>query len=109
MPSTDVQVPFKCETHVQPDREAIILYCMGHITRGENAVAFRAAVADSLRRGHTIIVDLGGVERLDRVGLEALVSLYSSARTAGATLKYRNLKVPVSDSHRHQQIHSVAA
>jgi anti-anti-sigma regulatory factor len=109
MPSTDIESPFNFETDAQPGHDATILYCKGQLTRGENAVAFRAAVADSLRRDHTVIVDLGAVERLDRGGLEALVSLYSSARTAGATLKYRNLKVNVSDSHRHQQIPNVAA
>jgi anti-anti-sigma factor len=97
------------ELRVQSDEDAIILHCGGHITSGDTCHAFRTAVVDLLRRHHNIIVDLGGVDCMDRRGLEALVGLYSSARTAKASVRFVNLTIDVTDSQRNKiQPHTLA-
>ena len=99
MPTTDIALPVNLELRAETDHDAIILHCNGQIVAGETSQTLRSEVVDLLPRHHKIIVDLSGIHCLDRSGLELLVSLYSSARTAGTTLKYVNLRTQLTDSH----------
>ena len=78
--------------------DEVILHCHGHLTGALTSTAFKAAVVDLLHEHRLITVDLGGIGSLDRRGLETLVALYSSARTAGATIRYEHLSIPLTDS-----------
>jgi anti-anti-sigma factor len=99
MPTIETDVSAKSlEMRVESAEDAIILHCEGEISAGDTRMAFRSAVLDLLHQNHKIIVDLGGIRSMDRSGLEILVSLYPTARTAGTTLKYENLTAQVSDS-----------
>jgi anti-anti-sigma regulatory factor len=104
--ATDIALPVDFEFRVQSAPDGIVLHCKGQITAGETSQAFRATVGNLVSRHPKIIVDLGGIHSLDRRGLELIVSLYSTARTAGATLKYVNLAVPLSDPHHHRAVTS---
>jgi anti-anti-sigma regulatory factor len=106
--TADIALPVNFDFRVESAPDGIVLYCIGEITAGETSRAFRATVGDLLPRRTKIIVDLGGIQRLDRRGLELIVSLYSTARTAGATLKYVNLAVPVSNPHHSRAVTSPA-
>ena len=110
MPTTDIALPVNLELRTEPGHDAIVLHCNGHIVAGETSQALRSEVVALLPRHHKIIVDLSGVHCLDRSGLEVLVSLYSSARTSGTTLKYMNLRTQLTDSHPHRnQSHKMAS
>jgi len=88
------------EINLQVERmdDALILHCHGHLTGERTSTTFKAAVVDLLHQHRLVTVDLGGIDSLDRSGLETMVGLYSSARTAGATLRYEHLCVPLTDS-----------
>lgn len=103
MPLMDLEAPLDLELRIEPNSNGIILHCKGQITGGRTCLAFRSAVKDLLHRHPTIIVDLSEIHRLDRRGLEVLVSLYPSARSAGSTLKYVNLRTQLRDSEPHKQ------
>jgi anti-anti-sigma factor len=109
--ATTIALPVNLRLRVEPGPDdAIVLHCDGEISAGETSQAFRSGVVDLLPRHHKIMVDLSGIHRLDRSGLEVLVSLYSSARTAGTRLKFVNLTAPLSDSHPHRnRFHKVAS
>jgi anti-anti-sigma factor len=111
MPPKNSALPVNLELRVRSEDDAIVLHCQGQITAGETSRAFRSAVMSLLGQHHKIIiVDLSGIHCMDRNGLEVLVSLYSSARTARATLKYDNLTTEVSDSHSNgDQLHILAS
>ena len=84
--------------NVERIHDELILHCQGHLTGGQTSTTFKATVVDLLHQHRMVTVDLGGIDSLDRTGLETMVALYSSARTAGATLRYEHLSVPLTDS-----------
>lgn len=103
MPLIQIEAPLDLELRVEPNSNGIVLHCKGQITTGPTCLALRSAVKDLLHRHPTIVVDLSEVHRLDRRGLEVLVSLYPSARSAGSTLKYVNLRTQLRDSDPRKQ------
>lgn len=103
MPSAIVELPVGLELRIRADSDPVVLYCGGEIVSGESVQAFRSAVIDLLHRHHNVIVDLTGVRRMDRRGLETLVGLYSAARIAHASVKFENLTIEVTDSHTHRK------
>jgi anti-anti-sigma regulatory factor len=90
------------EMRIEAGDEAKILYCEGQITCGETSEAFKAAIVELFHQHKNIIVDLGGIRRMDRIALATLVSLYPPARNAGSSVKYVNLTVDVSDARPAQ-------
>lgn len=77
------------------DDDTAVLCWQGRLTADESGRVFRAKVVELLKQCPTVIVDLSGVDYMDGSGLGILVGLYSTARTARSTLKYRNLVVSV--------------
>ena len=98
MMSATMQLPMNLELRIQPARDVVVLHCGGEITAGDTAQAFRSAVVELLHQHDNVVVDLGGIQCMDRRGLETIVSLYSSARTAQARVRFANLAIGVSDS-----------
>src|SRR5262249_36826479 len=92
------------ELRSESSDDAAIIYCSGELKAGEEGHSLRATVAEWLRRRRQVTVDLGNVEYMDSGGLGILVSLYSIARTAGATLKYVNLVTRVDYSKPSRQV-----
>jgi anti-anti-sigma regulatory factor len=103
MAASPVVLPADLEFLVRRVADGVVLVCKGTIGEGETADAFRRAVADLLPHNPKVVVDLSEIHCLDRRGLEIIVSLYATARTAGATLTYVNLTVPVSDRPSKKQ------
>jgi len=77
------------ELRYETSDDTAVIYCSGEVKAGEEGHHLRATVADWLRRCRQVTVDLGNVQYMDSGGLGILVSLYSIARTASATLSKR--------------------
>ena len=76
------------------------LFCSGTLVAGEEGRVLRMTVSDLLQKRPRVVVDLREIHYIDGGGLGVLVGLYSAARIAEATLKYRNL-VALVDYHRN--------
>ncbi len=71
--------------------KAVVLDCTGRIVFGDEAQALRTKVKDLLASTHCIILNLEKVSYIDSGGLGTLAGLFTSARTAGGTIKLINL------------------
>ena len=74
-----------------------VVHCNGRIVFGEEAATLREQVKNLLMTQKNIVLNLGGVSYIDSGGLGILVSLYTSARAAGADIKLANLTQRVGD------------
>jgi anti-sigma B factor antagonist len=75
----------------------IVLDCNGRIIFGEETTALRDTVKELLKETNQIVLNLGSVNYIDSGGLGTLVALYTSARSAGASIKLANLTQRVGD------------
>ena len=69
----------------------VIVDCKGRITFGEEASLLRQKVKELLPDTKCIVLNLADVSYIDSGGLGTLVSLYTSARSAGSDIKLANL------------------
>lgn len=74
-----------------------VLDCSGRIVFGEETSALRDTVTRLLTANPNLIVNLSGVNYIDSGGLGTLVSLYTSAKRAGGTIKLASLTQRVGD------------
>jgi anti-sigma B factor antagonist len=74
-----------------------VVTCNGRIVFGEEASELREKVKSLLAQRKKIVLNLGGVSYIDSGGLGILVSLYTSARASGGTIKLANLTQRVGD------------
>ncbi len=74
-----------------------ILLCTGKIVFGEESNSLRDQVKALLPDNKNIVMNLGGVSYIDSGGLGVLVSLFTSARSAGGEIKLANLTQRVGD------------
>ena len=74
-----------------------VLMCSGRIVFGEEGSELRDKVKSLLAETKKLVLNLGGVSYIDSGGLGILVSLYTSARAAGADIKLANLTQRVGD------------
>lgn len=74
-----------------------ILMCNGRIVFGEEGSELRDKVKSLLAETKKLVLNLGGVSYIDSGGLGILVSLYTSAKAAGAEVKLANLTQRVGD------------
>lgn len=75
----------------------VVVDCSGRLVFGDETSLLRDTVKDLLTRNKDIVLNLGGVNYIDSGGLGTLVSLYTSARNAGGSLKLANLTRRVGD------------
>jgi len=69
-----------------------VLDLVGRITLGDESKEVGIKIKEVLGNGKSqIVLNLGGVSRIDSAGLGALVWGYTSAQSHGATLKLANL------------------
>ena len=74
-----------------------VVDCDGRIIFGEESASLRDAVKDLIARNKQIVLNLGGVNYIDSGGLGTLVSLYTTARNAGGSLRLASLTQRVGD------------
>jgi anti-sigma B factor antagonist len=84
------KMPLKITSH---DVDGVTVLALdGRIVLGEETVALREKMKGLLTEGKKkIVLDLKNVSMIDSSGLGALVSVNSSAKAAGATLRLCNL------------------
>ncbi len=75
----------------------VVVDCSGRLVFGDETSLLRDTLKDLLTQNKDLVLNLGGVNYIDSGGLGTLVSLYTSARNAGGTLKLANLTKRVGD------------
>ena len=69
-----------------------VLALKGKITIGSGDVALRASINKSVSDGQkTLLVDLGGVSKMDSSGLGELVAAHNTVTEAGGAIKLANI------------------
>ena len=74
-----------------------VLMVTGRVIFGDEASALRDKVKALLATSKKLVLNLGGVSYIDSGGLGVLVSLYTSAKSAGGDIKLANLTQRVGD------------
>ncbi len=69
----------------------LIIDCNGRIVFGEEAAALRESVKGALGQNKQIVLNLQNVSYIDSGGLGTLVGLYTSAQSAGGSVKLASL------------------
>jgi anti-sigma B factor antagonist len=75
----------------------LVVDCAGRIIFGDESGYLRDTVKQLLLENKRIVLNLGEVNYIDSGGLGTLVALYTSARTAGGSIKLANLTKRVGD------------
>jgi anti-sigma B factor antagonist len=75
----------------------LIVDCHGRIVFGEESAMLRDTIRKLILENKRIVLNLGGVNYIDSGGLGTLVSLYTTARTSGGSIKLSNLTQRVGD------------
>ena len=75
----------------------LIIDCHGRIVFGEESAMLRDTIRKLIAENRRIVLNLGGVNYIDSGGLGTLVSLYTTARTSGGSIKLANLTQRVGD------------
>ena len=74
-----------------------VVDCAGRIIFGEEAASLRETVKGLVAQNKRIILNLGDVTYIDSGGLGTLVALYTTARSAGGSIKLASLTKRVGD------------
>ena len=75
----------------------LIVDCHGRIVFGEESAALRETVRALVPQNPRIVLNLAGVTYIDSGGLGTLVSLYTTAQSAGGAIKLARLTQRVGD------------
>ena len=75
----------------------LVLDCVGRIVFGDESAYLRDTVKQLLLEYKRIVMNLGEVNYIDSGGLGTLVALYTSATSAGASIKLASLTKRVGD------------
>jgi anti-sigma B factor antagonist len=75
----------------------LIVDCHGRIVFGAESAMLRDTIRKLIAENKRIVLNLGGVNYIDSGGLGTLVSLYTTARTSGGSIKLTNLTQRVGD------------
>jgi len=76
---------------------AIVVDCSGRLVFGEESASLRDTVKKLIAQSPKIVLNLHDVTHIDSGGLGTLVSLYTTARNAGGTVKLARLSQRVGD------------
>jgi anti-sigma B factor antagonist len=75
----------------------LVINCSGRIVFGDEATQLRELVKRELSGNNRIVLNLADVSYIDSGGIGTLVSLFTSARSAGGDIKLANLTKRVGD------------
>ncbi len=80
----------------------------GRIELGEESASLRDLVCDLSSKGHKqILLNLGGVDYIDSMGLGSLVAAFARVRKQGGELKLLNLTNKVTDLMQVTKLYTV--
>src|SRR5579863_10415809 len=74
-----------------------VVDCAGRLIFGDEAASLRETVKKIIPENKKIVVNLADVTYIDSGGLGTLVALYTTARSAGGTIKLASLTKRVGD------------
>jgi anti-sigma B factor antagonist len=77
--------------------DIVIVDCSGRIILGEESSYLRDTVKKLIAEKRKLVLNLSGVVYIDSAGLGTLVSLYTTARNSGGSIKLANLTRRVGD------------
>ena len=75
----------------------LVLDCVGRIVFGDESGYLRDTVKQLILENKRIVLNLGEISYIDSGGLGTLVALYTSANSAGASIKLASLTKRVGD------------
>ncbi len=75
----------------------MVVDCSGRLVFGEESASLRDAVKKLLAQSPKVVLNLQEVNHIDSGGLGTLVSLYTTARNAGGSVKLASLSQRVGD------------
>jgi len=75
----------------------LVVDCSGRVVFGEESATLRDIVKKLLSENPNVVMNLREVNYIDSGGLGTLVSLYTSARSAGGAVKLASLSQRVGD------------
>jgi anti-sigma B factor antagonist len=75
----------------------MVVDCSGRIVFGEESATLRDTVKKLLAQSPKVVLNLAEINHIDSGGLGTLVSLYTTARSAGGALKLARLTQRVGD------------
>ena len=85
----------------QNSEGSTMLSWQGRIVAGPEGSELRARIQQVMKNSPNVVLDLGEISYIDSSGLGVLVSLYSTARAAHGSIKFRNLVKPVIYTRPH--------
>lgn len=74
-----------------------VVDCAGRIVFGDEAASLRETVKQVIAENNRIVLNLANVNYIDSGGLGTMVGLYTTARSAGGTIKLAALTKRVGD------------
>ncbi len=75
----------------------MIVDCSGRLVFGEESASLRETVKKVLAESPKVVLNLHDVNYIDSGGLGTLVSIFTTARNAGGTIKLASLSQRVGD------------
>jgi anti-sigma B factor antagonist len=75
----------------------LVVDCSGRVVFGEESASLRDTVKKLLTQNPKLVLNLREVNHIDSGGLGTLVSLYTTARSAGGAVKLARLSQRVGD------------
>lgn len=75
----------------------MVVDCSGRLVFGEESASLRDTVKKLLAQSPNVVLNLYAVNHIDSGGLGTLVSLYTTARNAGGSVKLARLSQRVGD------------
>lgn len=76
---------------------ALVVDCSGRLVFGEESASLRDTVKKVVVQNPNVVLNLHEVNYIDSGGLGTLVSLFTTARTAGGAVKLARLSQRISD------------
>ena len=75
----------------------VVVDCAGRIVFGEESADLRDTLKMVISQSNRVVLNLGGVSYVDSGGLGTLVAIYTTAHTAGCSIKLANLTQRIGD------------
>ena len=85
----------------------MVVDCSGRLVFGEESANLRDLVKKLLAQSPAVVMNLREVNHIDSGGLGTLVSLYTSARSAGGAVKLASLSQRVGDLLQVTKLHTI--
>jgi anti-sigma B factor antagonist len=91
------ETPLQLKLSNRNEGGILMVDCVGRIVFGDESGYLRDTVKQMLLENKRIVLNLGEISYIDSGGLGTLVALYTSATSAGASIKLANLTKRVGD------------